>query len=302
MSDIKNSNLLKAVLKALYTTAARRTTHNFAVTVIDTIIRTIEERYEFLKHVQIYTDHESEDFIFVTSDLNSIHPVEIGKAIEAIIQVVYMDLKEKGGLYFIREIRRNVGEEIVSNLKECGVDLKLLMLQQHYLYKRQERKKTKTSKDKKDRNGKQPLDNVSLLGYTWKDISYWDYNSENKACVIYDKDGKQLDWLNLDTIIRSYIGNLTEEGVIEPPKDHGEKKDERIEISEKEFELLKMLYVRDVDIKTATSLLNITEKQLNFMVRRLLTLEMLHYTSFDEVRLTDAGINHLEKKREKSKY
>jgi len=299
MSDIENSDLLKAVLKALFTTAARRTTQNFAVAIIDTIIRTIEERYDFLKYVQIYTDGGSEDFIDVNSDLNSVHPAKIGKAIEAIVQVVYMDLKEKAGLYFIKEVKRNVGEEIISKLRECGVDLELLMLQQHYLYWRQGRKKIKTRHDNKVKAGKQSLDNVSMLGYTEKNISSWHYDPVSKVCIIYDKAGKELDRLNLDTIIRNYIGTLTKEGDIELRKDYGEKeKRERIEISEKEFELLKMLHARDVDVETATSLLNVTEKQLNFMVRRLLTLEMLHYTSFDEVTLTDTGMNYLVRKRE----
>ena len=285
MSDNENSDLLKAVIKALYNVANRRTTQNFAFAVINTIIRTIEERYDFLKYVQIYTDGGSEDFIDVSSDLNSVHPAKIGKAIEAIIQVVYMDLKEKAGLYFIKEVKRNIGEEIIPKLRESGVDLELLMLQQHYLYQQQSRKKTKT--------GKQSLNKVGMLGYTLKNISSWDYNPKSKVCIIYDKAGKELDRLNLDTIIRNYIGNLTDEGVIEPPKDYGKKEEEKIEISEKEFELLKMLHARDVDIETATDLLKVTEKQLNFMVRRLLTLEMLHYISFDEVALTDIGRTYL---------
>jgi hypothetical protein len=297
MSDIENSDLLEGVLKALYTTAARRTTQNFAVAIIETIIRTIEERYEFLKYVQIYTDGGSEDFINVSSDLNSIHPAKIGKAIEAIVQVVYMDLEEKAGLYFIKEVKINAGEKIISKLREYGVDLELLMLQQYYLLRRQERKKTKTGHDVKVKAGKQSLDNVSLLGYSMKNVESWSYDTKKKVCVIYDKAGKELDRLNLDTIIRSYIGTFKEENVIESPKDYGEKeKRERIEISEKEFELLKMLYAKDVDVETATSLLNVTEKQLNFMVRRLLTLEMLHYTSSDEVTLTDIGMNHLGEK------
>ena len=302
MSDIENSDLLKRVIKALYTTAARRTTQNFAVAVIDTIIKTLVERYDFLKHIQIYTDGGSEDFIDVSSDLNSVHPAKIGKAIEAIVQVVCMDLKEKAGFYFIKEVKINAGEEIISKLRECGVDLELLMLQQHYLYWRQERKKAKTGHDDKVKTGKQSLDKVSLLGYSWKNISSWHYDPESKVCVIYDKDGKELDRLNLDTIIRNYIGTLTKEGVIESRKDYVEKeKRERIEISEKEFELLKMLHARDVDVETATDLLNVTEKQLNFMVRRLLTLEMLHYISFDEVALTDTGMNHLNTKMKNKK-
>ena len=223
MSDNENSDLLKAVIKALYNVTNRRTTQNFAFAVINTIIRTIEERYDFLKYVQIYTDGGSEDFIDVSSDLNSVHPAKIGKAIEAIIQVVYMDLKEKAGIHFIKEIERDAGEEVISKLRECGVDLELLMLQQHYLYRRQERKKTKTGHDDKVKAGKQSLDNVSMLGYTEKNISSWHYDPKSKVCIIYDKDGKELDRLNLDTIIRSYIGNLTEKGVIEPQKDYVEK-------------------------------------------------------------------------------
>ena len=72
-------------------------------------------------------------------------------------------------------------------------------------------------------------------------------------------------------------------------------------INEKEFELLKMLHARDVDIETATDILNVTEKQLNNMVRKLLTLEMLHYISVDEVALTDNGLNHLETKEKNKK-
>ena len=62
-----------------------------------------------------------------------------------------------------------------------------------------------------------------------------------------------------------------------------------------------MLHARDVDIETATDILNVTEKQLNNMVRKLLTLEMLHYISDDEVALTDNGLNHLETKEKNIK-
>ena len=160
MSDIENSVLLKAVLKAIYITVARRTTQSFAVVVIASIIRTIEEKFVFLKHVQIHTDVNLEDFVGISADLNSVHPAKIGEAIEAIVQLVSMDLKEKAGRYFIKEIKKNMGEEINSKLRECGVDLDLLMLQQHYLYWRQGRNKTKTGYDNKVKIKKQSLDNV----------------------------------------------------------------------------------------------------------------------------------------------
>ena len=298
MKEIENSSLLGEVLKALYTTVSRRTTQSFAVAVIDTIIRTIEERYDFLKYVKINRSGELADFIDISPDLNSIHPAKIGKSIESIVQVVYMDLREKAGVYFINEVKKNIDEDIIMKLRECGVDLELLMLQQHYLYSRQERKKTKNDKNINSKDGNKTLDNVSMLGYTEENISSWNYDPKTKICILYDKDGKELDQLNLDTIIRNYIGFLTKEGVIEPQKEYIEnEKKERVEINNKEFELLKILHAKDIDILTAANLLKVTEKQLNFMVNRLLRLEMLHYISTDEVALTDTGMNQVEGKR-----
>ncbi len=298
MKEIENSDLLTEVIKGLYTTVSRRTTQSFAVAVIDTIIRTIEERYDFLKYVQINRSGELADFIDISPDLNSVHPAKIGKSIEAIVQVVYMDLREKAGVYFINEVKKNIDEDIIMRLRECGVDLELLMLQQHYLYSRQERKKTKNDKNINSKNGNKTIDNVSMLGYTKENISSWNYDSKTKICILYDKDGKELDRLNLDTIIRNYIGFLTKEGVIETQKDSMENdKKETIEINNKEFELLKILHAKDIDILTAANLLKVTEKQLNFMVNRLLRLEMLHYISTDEVALTDTGMSHVEEKR-----
>lgn len=163
MSELENSDLLKRVLKALYTAAARRTTHNFAVVVIDTIIKTLEQRYDFLKHVRINSEGDSEDFVDIGSDINSVLPAKIGKAIEDIVQVVFMDLKEKAGQYFIKEIEGNAREEVISKLRECGVDLELFMPHQHYLYRRQQREK-KTKNDVKGETEKQSMDNVGVMG------------------------------------------------------------------------------------------------------------------------------------------
>jgi hypothetical protein len=294
MSEINNSDLIRVTLKALYTTAARRTTQSFAVAVIDSIISTIGEKYDFLKYVYIHTDYGSGEFIEIDPEINKIHPAKIGKVVEAIIQIVCLDLKEKAGHYFIKEVKINSGEEIISKLRECGVDLDLLMLQQQYLYKRQNKENTENVNNK-NMIGKKSLDNISLLGYTEENISSWHYDSKNKVCIIFDKDGKELDRMNLDTIIRDYIGTLTKEGDIIFSDDN--EKSKKIDINEKEFELLKILYARDVDIQTATDILKVSEKQLNYMVHKLLALEMLYHSSYDEVALTQAGINQLKTKK-----
>jgi len=139
MSELENSDILKEILKAVYTVAARRTTHNFAVVVLSTIIKNLEQRYDFLKKVSINSEIDSEDVVIISSDINSIFPSEIGRAIEDIVQIASMNLKEKAGQYFIKEIEGYAGDEVISKLKDCGVDLELFMLHQHYLYRQQQR-------------------------------------------------------------------------------------------------------------------------------------------------------------------
>ena len=111
----------------------------------------------------------------------------------------------------------------------------------------------------------------------------------------------KLDELNLDSIIKNYIGNLTEDGVIETSSEFIDKDgEEEVKLSEKELELLKMLHKRDIDVDTAIALLHVSEKDLEYMTRKLLTLEMLQYISSDEVELTEMGIAYM-KAKEKEK-
>ena len=299
MSDIENSVLLKASLRAIFNTVARRTSYKFAFAFLESIIKNIEEKFDFLKDIQIRTDNDYEDFAIISSDLSSVHPVRIGKVIEFIIQIVLIDLKDKAGHYFIKEVKKNIGDEIIYKLKEYGVDFELIVLQQHYLFFRQAKNKRKPRVDDNIKIKEQSLDNISLLNYSEKNISSWRYDSEGKVCIIYDNDGNVLDRLDLDAIVKNYLGSLTNEGFNEPLKDYKvNEKGVNIEISEKELELLKLLYAKDIDISTATEILKITDKQLNFMVKRLLTLNMLGYISSDEVSLTDVGINRLKAKIE----
>lgn len=141
MSELENSDILKEILKAVYTVTARRTTHNFAVVVLSTIIKNLEARYDFLKNVLVKTEVDSEDVVFIGSEINSVFPHKIGKAIEDIVKIASINLMEKAGQYFIKEIEGYAGDKVISKLKDWGVDLELFMLHQHYLYRQQQRER-----------------------------------------------------------------------------------------------------------------------------------------------------------------
>lgn len=271
---LSNSEVLGTVIKAVYAVASRRTTQAFAATVLGAIIKTLEQNYPFLKGVSVTGREVSgSDVITIDNDINHIEREEIGKAIEAIIRIIYMDLAGKTGLFFLKELKEQTGEEVITELRRYDVDLSLLQTEQRYLH-RQHRKKTKAESD------------VSLLGYTWKNVGSWKFDPLQKTCLLFDKDGKELDRLDLDTIIESYVTHLTHEEEELPTSVTTE-----LHLSDKEFELLKMLSTQDMDAETAAVLLHISKNEFETIVSRLVRTELLHYVSYNEIELTEEGMS-----------
>jgi predicted transcriptional regulator len=269
--------------------ASRRTSQTFAATVIGAIIKTLEQNYDFLRYINIenpeYTN--SEIVINISNEIDTVEPTKIGTAVEAIIRIVYMDLVGKTGLFFMKELKEQAGEQIITELRNYGVDLALLQTEQRYMH-RQHRKKKQQVQMKKIGEGMEHRDDVSLLGYSWKNVGSWKYDPLQKTCVLYSKEGRELDRLNLDTIIESYVTNLTEE--YEDPSGEYE---EEILLSEKEIELLKMLHSRDMDAEVASVVLHVSKIEFEHIVKKLLQSELLHYVSYNEIELTEEGIRFL---------
>ena len=220
MTRLTNAEIFEHVLHGLFSTAGRRTSKNFAGAVIHAITKALEQKYDFLKYVKFNFKGESDELINISPEINSIDIIKVGQAVEALVKVICMDFKDRAGLYFINEVKKNTGEAAISDLKDAGIDFELLQIQQHYLFRQHERIKNKEKTDslvsKKEK---------SLLDYSWENVSKWDYDSNNHNCKIYDKHGKVLDQLNLDDIVKKYIHNLTEGDSVETSTDY--KKEEK---------------------------------------------------------------------------
>lgn len=292
MTDLKNAEVIGGILRTLYSVASRRTSQTFAATVIGAIIKTLEQNYEFLKYINIENPEftNSEIIINISEEINSVDSPRLGTAIEAIIRIVYMDLVGKTGLFFIKELKQQAGEQIITQLRTYGVDLALLQTEQRYMHRQHRKKKQQTQMR---RTGENILhrDDVSLLGYSWKNVGSWKYDPLQKTCVLYSKEGKELDRLNLDTIIESYITNLTQE-YEDPSADYQEE----VMLTDKEIELLKILQSRDMDAETASVVLHVSKIEFEQIVRKLLQNELLHYVSYNEIELTEEGLTFLSGK------
>jgi hypothetical protein len=273
VSDIDNSTLIKLSLSALCKVAVRRTSGSFATKVINSIILSFRKKYGFLNHINFTVNNEiiSNDFIKINSNVNSYSTKIVCKGIEAIIRVIYLDLQTKAGLYFIKEFKENAGFQVISILEENGIDIDLLEYEQNHLFQHQKQKKSIDQE-------------VSLLGYSWIDVSRWRYDANNDVCILYDKNGKELDKLNLNVIIKNHINSLS-------GMDDLEFEDDKI--TDKDIKLLNLLNNQDLNIDSATEILGISDKELDQIIHRLLRLEILHFTDLDVVSITDKGRKYI---------
>jgi len=231
--------------------------------------------------------------INIASDIESIERARIGKAIEAMIRVVYNDMSEEAGLYFITELKEFAGDRITSALIDCEIDLDQVQMEQHYAYRRRERKK---ALEEAIQQGKTDLSKENLLGYTWQNVSFWKHQQGSSYCTLYDKKGNVVDRLNLDRIIQNYVDRLSGHPDMGP-----EDLAKNVSLYEKEYELLKLMLNRDMDAETAAHLLHVSDNELKDMISKLSQMEMLQYVSHDTLEITDEGISYLSRKKQTNK-
>jgi hypothetical protein len=279
---LSQTSLLKTVIYALYAVASRRTSSKFAEETIETALETLRNRYPFFKRITIKGKSFSQDGLGVNfiSTIDNVHISEIGNSIESLIRIVYNDLSEEAGLYFITEMKQHAGGEIVEAIIDAGVDLDQIQVEQHHAYMRRKRKKAAKSGNKAE----------NLLGYTWGKVSRWEHKAGGKYCTLYDREGKVLDRIDLERVIQNYVETLS--GVTETNPEELEK---MVRIYEKEYSLLKMMYERDMDAETARRLLNITPEELDNIVKKLFGMEMIEYISHDTIKLTKTAVDYVYK-------
>ena len=294
MVELKNSVLIEAILKALYNVASRRTSNKYADEAIGSTIKNLEGRFDFLKFIDISKTEVSEQgfAISVDNDINNIRPEVFSKAIEALIRVVYNDIGDESGLYFVSELKQLAGDEISKMVSNYEIDLEQIQMEQHYAYRRRTRKNDIAKAVKEGRlSSKRP---ENLLGYSWGEVAHWKHEPGSKYCTLYDKEGNVMDQLDLDKIIQNYVEKLS--GFVDvDPRDI----EKETRIYEKEYELLQLLLESDMDADTAMHKLNVSKDELNAMIRKLSQMELLQYIDFNTVELTNIGIGYLSNKPKK---
>ena len=140
---VNNSDVFGHVLTSLINVTSTKTSKAHALLTVRALLKRLEDDYSFLKYIKISgitstlerpTDgiYEKElvlSHITISPNLDEIDPIEIGKSIQNVVDLLKNYLGKKAGYFFIREFRDRLGEEYHSIIKEMGVDLRLIDLQ-----------------------------------------------------------------------------------------------------------------------------------------------------------------------------
>lgn len=135
MSASKNSVIIKSILQSFIGVIDRRTSENFAISTINTMLEQLEPKYDFLKYIEIKgflyserADAAKYDFlkyinIIINPKINYVKTSDIGKAINEILDMLAGSLIENADYYFIKEIKYTFESEIGPTLRKYDIDL-----------------------------------------------------------------------------------------------------------------------------------------------------------------------------------
>jgi len=132
MSPPEKSEIIKNVLKTLISISSRKTDFPYTIMTIEDLMKHLETKYKFLKHIRInnnFYKEDSGDVVTVMSGINTISPVQLGQAIHSIIDSMHRSLGDNAGHFFIKEIRNTLSDDHLNVIKEMGVDLGLMQLE-----------------------------------------------------------------------------------------------------------------------------------------------------------------------------
>lgn len=91
---------------------------------IQSSLSILKERFPFIESVSIRQNtSENEDSIFIKDSVIDPVPAEkVGKTIEGLIRMVYDELNEEAGLYFITELKEHLGKKLTRQLLKIGIE------------------------------------------------------------------------------------------------------------------------------------------------------------------------------------
>ena len=134
--QISHEAVFRHVMKALIAVLGKTSTTQYAVFALDTILKKLDAKYNFLNYVKIDPSRYSEGYeaISIMTSIDALKPLDAGKGIQKLIEEVVNTIGEEIGQHFIQEFKGNLGKIYITRMEEMGVNFHIIQLRQDLLH------------------------------------------------------------------------------------------------------------------------------------------------------------------------
>ncbi|MBS3778266.1 MAG: hypothetical protein KGY50_03110 [Candidatus Thermoplasmatota archaeon] len=129
---VENLEVIKDVLDTILMISGRKTTQSHAIYLLGSTLKDLKKQYTFLEKISVKdtTYLEENNPVTVMGSVNDIKLNEMGPAVKDIITQLKTSLGNDAGFFFLKELSNKLNDESVTMLKDIGVDLDLMHLEQ----------------------------------------------------------------------------------------------------------------------------------------------------------------------------
>ncbi len=125
MTTLQNADIIGYTLETIIRVIGRRSSENFALVTIDTVLKKLASKHEPVRYIEIKSALYSEGFdaVAIHEKINTVDTKNLIDAIAELLDFITDALGKGVGYFFIKEIRDDLEPEVLSIFKEYGVDL-----------------------------------------------------------------------------------------------------------------------------------------------------------------------------------
>ena len=134
--QLKQSLIVKNVIKALVDVFIETTTQSYAVLMVNNMLKKHGDKFEYLKLINIDGTRfpEGLDAIIVPEEIEQVRESELGRGLQKIMETLIKSLGDEAGKKFLEKFRKRLGKAYILRVEEIGLNLHMLELRQNLIW------------------------------------------------------------------------------------------------------------------------------------------------------------------------
>lgn len=131
------SAVFTQILKTTIDIIGKTSSENYAIFAVNSFLRTIDNRYDFIKHIKVEPAKNQGDLyhILIGQDIDIISETDARRAIQQLLECIIESLGEKISDAFISQFKNSLDKKYLSKIEEMGVNFHMIELHEAMLTK-----------------------------------------------------------------------------------------------------------------------------------------------------------------------